>query len=131
MEKTAKVYIIGAAAVIVSGVKLEDWKQVEKYAPERLKIVDESGETVFKVATSKGGGSMNQYGVCWGTYTSDEGYATVTILLDDDIEDKKEAVKDITGSALLDLIEIEKQVPEILHDIDQKESEIETHIVVI
>ena len=40
MENTAKIVILGAAAVLVSGVKLEDWKLVEKYAPEMMKIVD-------------------------------------------------------------------------------------------
>ena len=131
MENTAKVYIIGAAAVLVSGVKLEDWKRVEKYAPETLKIVDDDGEPVFKVASSEGGGSVNHFGVAWGTYTSDEGYATVTTLLDDDIENKKEAVMDIMGSALLDLREIEQQIPEILENISAKEKEIESCISII
>ena len=36
--------ITGACAVLVSDVTLEDWKRVEKYAPEALKIVDEEGE---------------------------------------------------------------------------------------
>ena len=31
MENTAKLYIMGAAAVLVSGVKLEDWKHLYKY----------------------------------------------------------------------------------------------------
>ena len=131
MENTAKVYIVGAAAVLVSSVKLEDWKRVEKYAPETLKIVDDNGEPVFKVASSEGGGSVNHFGVAWGTYTSDEGYATVTTLLDDDIENKKEAVMDIMGSALLDLRDIEQEIPGILEDIAAKEKEIESCISII
>ena len=42
MEKNnmARIYILGVVAVLVSGVKLEDWKRAEKYAPETLKIPD-------------------------------------------------------------------------------------------
>ncbi len=131
MEKTARVIIIGAAAVLVSGVKLEDWKRVEKYAPETLKMTDDNGEPVFRVASSEYGGTVNHFGVAWGTYTSDEGYATVTTLLHNEVEDKKEAVTRIMGSALLNLREIEKQIPEILEQIVAKEKEIESCITVI
>lgn len=30
LENTVKIYMMGAAAVIVSGVKMEDWKLAEK-----------------------------------------------------------------------------------------------------
>ena len=49
----------------------------------------------------------------------------MTTLLDDDIEDKVAAVKDIMGSALLDLNEIEDELPDVLKDIAEKEAEIE------
>lgn len=114
MENTARIYIIGAAAVLVSGVKLEDWKLVEKHAPEMMKMVDENGETVFRVACGDDGGSATQDGICWGHHTSEDGCATVTALLSKDIEDKRQAVSDIMGSALLDLLELEKEIPDTL-----------------
>ncbi len=128
MENEAKVYMMGAAAVVVSGVKLEDWKLVEKYAPEALRIMDENGEPVFRVMTKKGSGSMNQYGVVWGSYLSEEGNATVTMLIDDDVENPKEAVMDVIGSALLDLEGIEKALPGIVEEIREKQKQIETQI---
>ena len=129
MENRIKVHILGAAAVLVSGVKLEDWKLVEKYAPEALKIVDEDdGEALFKVACGPGGGSVNQCGICWGSYTSGEGYATVTVLLDEDVEDKKEAVTDVMGSAILDLAEIEETIPGLLAEIEEKRRKIAAFI---
>ena len=91
MENTARIHMMGAAAVVVSGVKLEDWKLVEKYAPDALTIVDEDGDPVFRVMTGSGGGSVNRYGVVWGTYLSEEGNATVTLLLDEDLDDPKPA----------------------------------------
>ena len=130
MENTVKVYILGAAAVVISSVKLKDWELVEKYAPEALKILNEKGEPVFKVATATGTGSMNCYGVVWGTYVSEEGYATVTILLDEEVENKKEAVMDVIGTALLDLAGIENAMPKLLEEIAEKQKEIESHMII-
>ena len=118
MEDTATIYIIGAAAVLVSGVKLDDWKLVEKFAPEALNFIDEdSGEIAFRITCRSGMGSVNQYGVCWGSHTSDEGYATVTLLLDEDVEDKQEAVMEVIGPAMMYLEVIEDTIPGVLAEI--------------
>ena len=129
IDNAAHVEISGASAVLVSDVKLDDWKRVQKYAPEALKIVDEDGDTLFKVACGNGGGSVNEYGVVFGTHTNEGGTGTVTIILDEEVEDKVEAVKEVCGSALLDLNEIEKQLPEILKEIAEKEAEINKLVV--
>ncbi len=128
MDNMAKIYILGAAVVLVSGVKLEDWKLVEKYAPDALKIVNEKGEPVFRVMTDGGTGSINHYGIVWGSYTSEEGNATVTALLDEDVEDKKAAVMDVAGSALMDLVRIENSIPGIMEEIREKTRKIESLI---
>lgn len=130
IDNAAHVDISGASAVLVSDVALDDWKRVEKYAPEMLKIVEEeTGDPLFKICCGEGGGSINEYGVCFGSYTNEGGKATVTVLLDDDIEDKTVAVKEIMGSALLDLNDIEKELPGVLKDIADKEAEIEKLII--
>lgn len=128
-DNAAHIDMTGAAAVLVSDVKLDDWKRVEKYAPEALKIVNEEGETVFKVMTCCCTGSINENGVCFGSYTNEGGLATVTVLLDDDVDDRLQAIKDVAGQALLDLNDIEKDIPQILKDITDKEAEIEKLIV--
>lgn len=130
IDNAAHVDISGASAVLVSDVKLDDWKRVEKYAPEMLKIIDDdSGDVLFKVKTCCGSGSINEYGVCFGSYTNEGGKATVTTLLDEEVEDKMQAVKDTLGSALLDLNAIEEEIPSVLKDIDEKEAEIEKLII--
>ena len=128
-DNAAHIDMTGAAAVLVSDVKLSDWKRVEKYAPEALKIVDEDGTPVFKVMTCESMGSVNQNGVCFGTYTNEGGLATVTIVMADDVKDRKQAVKDIAGQALLDLTEIEKDIPTLIGDIATKEAKIDELIV--
>ena len=125
IDNAAKVQISGASAVLVSDVTLADWAKVEKYAPEMLKIVDEEGDVLFKVMTGSGTGSVNDYGVCFGEYTNDGGKATVTILFDTDVADKVKAIKEIAGNALLDLNEIEQEIPGVLNDIAAKEAKIE------
>ena len=125
IDNAAHVEISGASAVLVSDISLEDWERVEKYEPDAMKLVDDDGDAVFKVKISKGGGSVNEYGVCFGSYTNEGGKATTTVLLEEGIEDKKDAVKEIMGSALLDLNTIEKEIPEVLKDIEKKEAEID------
>jgi len=128
IDNAAKVTLSGAAAVVVSDINLEDWKRVEKYAPEALKIVeDETGDVVFKVMTGDHGGSINKYGVVFGSHTN-SGKATVTVLLDEEVEDKVAALKDTIGSALLDLNDIERDIPEVLVEIQKREEEIEALI---
>ena len=129
MENLVKVHLLGAAAVVVSTVKQEDWELAEKYAPEALKIMDENGEPVFKVMTGSGTGSINRYGVVWGNYPDEEGRATITILLDEDVENRKEAVMEVAGSALMELTDLESRMPEILAGIREKQQQMENHIV--
>ena len=124
IDNAANVQISGASAVLVSDVTLADWQKVQKYAPEMMKIVDEEGEVLFKVMTSRGTGSVNDYGVCFGEHTNEGGKATVTILFDTEVADKVAAIKEIAGNALLDLNEIEKEIPAILADIAEKEAKI-------
>ncbi len=131
MENTARIYVIGSAAVIISGVKLEDWKLVEEYAPEALKTMDKKGEPTFRIMTAEGTGTMNRYGVVWGTHVSEEGNATVTILLDDEVDNRKEAVMNVVGSALLNVVEIEKTIPEIIEEIHKKQEKVESCITQI
>ena len=128
-DNAAHIDLSGAAAVLVSDVKLEDWKRVEKYAPEALKIVDEDGDIVFKVMTCCCTGSVNENGVCFGTYTNEGGLATVTVLMDEEVENRLEAIRDVAGQALLDLNEIEKDIPTILKEIADKEAEIDKLII--
>lgn len=128
MENTARIHMMGGAAIVVSSIKLEDWKLAEKYAPEALTITDDDGDPAFRVMTGAGAGSISKYGVVWGAYRSEEGNATVTVLLDEDLDDPKAAVMEIAGSALLDLIEMEQTLPDVLSSVREKMQKIESCI---
>jgi len=124
IDNAAHVDISGASAVLVSDIALDDWKKVEKFEPDALRIVDEEGDTVFRVMTGGTAGSADNNGVCFGEYTN-SGKATVTALFDTDIDDKIAAVKDMMGNALLDLNDIEEGIPAVLEAIAAKEAKIE------
>lgn len=124
MENTARIWMLGAAAVIVSGVKLEDWRLAEKFAPEALVKKDENGEPVFRVMTARGTGSINRYGIVWGSYESEEGNATVTLIIDQDVGDRKAALLDVVGTGMRELAEIEKAMPGIVERIRKEQEEI-------
>ena len=128
-EEKVKVYIVGCVAVIVSTVALEDWRLVERYAPKKLTVVDEDGNTVFTVRTDCGGGRCTHDELVWGEAADENGKATITILLDTDIDNKREAVMDICGSAILDLIEIEKEMPNFVKEIHEAQEKIESCII--
>lgn len=128
MANNPKIVILGAAAVLVSSVKLEDWKLVEKYMPEEMKIVNDEYDTLFQVTVGPGPGSVTKEGVNWGTYVSEEGNATVTVLIDDEVEDKKAAVMEIMGSALIDLMDMEKELPDVIVKIREKMKVMESFI---
>lgn len=132
IDNAATITITGAAAVLTSAVKLDDWKRVAEFMPEELQLVDEDTEEIlFKVAVGEGPGSMNEYGVVFGSVVGTDGKATVTVLLDPETEDKKELVRKTVGSALLDLNKIEAEVPGMLEEIAKMEEEIDAHINVI
>ena len=132
IDNAAKLVIAGAASVLTSDVKLEDWKRIQEMSPESLTMVDEDDEPYFKVEIGEGPGTIGEYGIEFASDTTNqEGKATVTVLLDPEAEDKVALVKKKVGSALLNLIELEKEIPDILKEIDDMEKEIDQNIVLM
>ena len=132
IDNAAKINVVGSSAVVVSDVKLEDWKRIAKLAPESLVVYDEDDEPCFKVGVTEGPGSITEYGVSFSaSATGAEGKATVTTLLDPDAEDRLALVRETLGAALINLNEVEKEVPSILEEINKMEAEIDANIVLM
>lgn len=132
IDNAAKLVIAGAAAVLTSDVKLADWNRIQEMSPEALTMVDEDEEPYFKVAVGEGPGTIGEYGIEFANETTNqEGKATVTVLLDPEAEDKIALVKKNIGPALLNLIELEKEVPDILKEIEDMEKAIDQNIVLM
>ena len=117
MENKATVYVLGAAAVIVSSVKLDDWRMADLFGPdEATAIENEDGDTVFTVACGTGTGTVNDSGITWGSYTTEDGYATVTVLLDEGIGNNMKAVMDFLEIPVSCLIQIERKYSKYLEE---------------
>ena len=123
---TARIHVLGCAAVVVSAVDLEDWKLIERHAPEALTITDEKGNTVFRVTTDKGPGCLVKEHAEFGASVTQDGKATITVLLDPDNDDKMGMVRDVLAGPLMDLIEIEKTVTELKDEVLKKLAEAES-----
>ncbi len=115
MNELPSVYIVGAAAVIISTIKLDDWKQVELQAPEATELVDEDGDMIYRAICGTGTGSITDSGIIWGSYVTDEGFATVTLLLDEAVEDATAAVLEHIADYLVHLAKIETKTREVLY----------------
>ena len=129
MEKSAEIHVLGCAAVVVSAVNLEDWKLIEAHSPESLEIKSDGGNTVFRVRTNCGPGYLAKDCAVFGTPTTADGKATITILLDPDTDDKTGMIQDALADPLMKLIEMEGTVPEIMDKVLRNQKEAATHII--
>lgn len=129
-DNAAKVFVGGSVAVVKSGYKLEDWKRALKYDSD-LGVYDENDNAIFRAFVSKGLGSLTKNGVEFSDVADDDGYATVTILLDPSDENKKEVVKDRLGPALVYLNQVEEGLRDVLKDADKYDKEIDEMVETI
>lgn len=100
--------------VITSSKTLEEIKVLEKYNPKALSLyeADDNGklQEVFKVGSTDGEGSINQYGASFGSATHDEnGFATITMSVPKDVEDVVGYAADKVGAAVMKLNKVEEQ----------------------
>jgi hypothetical protein len=132
MDNAAKIMVVGNAAVVVSDVKLEDWRKALKYEPDLGVYDEETGDQIFGVAIDEEvAGSLNKHGVVFSGTPNAEGKAIATILMDPGIEDKYEAVADTLGAPLLDLNQIESNMAEVLQSAEAHDKEIRDSIVLM
>lgn len=129
-DNAANVSVAGAAAIITSGLKLEQIKRFKKYRPEALTLYDEDDEPIYAIDYDEGPGSINKNGAVFGAATNADGYATITVVLDPAEEDKKQLVIDKLGAALLKLNELETGLAGLDEELSAEEAEILSHITI-
>lgn len=127
-KKTVKAVISGSSCTITSTLKLKDLKRYEQLHPEALTLWDDDGKRVFEVLLDKGPGRITKNLAVYGEATNEDGYATITVVLDPAEQDKKEMVFNKMGAALLNLNELESGLRKNLDDLNSEEEEIRAMI---
>ena len=134
-DNAAKIKVVGGVAVIESDAKLETIKKLQKYRPDSLRLFEGTGkdkEEVFAIcAAPKGNGSINIYGASFGTATTTDGKATITLMIPEGTGDAKEWVKETVGVAILNLNKVESQFTGAIEEIDTELAAIEANIAVM
>lgn len=116
----ACVKVVGNAAVVVSSADLDDVKTLAKYRPEALMLYKGEGkdkEPVFMVSTGKGDGSINKNGAVFGSATTADGKATITLRIPEGTEDVKAWVEEAIGVSILHLKKVEAQFADALDEV--------------
>ena len=134
-DNAATIKIVGSVAVVESSAKLETIKNLQKYRPNALKLFEGTGaqkEEVYAVcAAPRGTGSINRYGTSFGTSTTEDGRATVTIMIPEGTADAKKWVKEEVGVSILNLNKVEEQFAAANEEITAELAAIEANIAVL
>ena len=120
MEKiTKRVMIMGCACVITSFLTVEQIENFRKYLPKALKLTDEtSGNEVCSIELDDGPGSIVDGKFTFSRTKTPDGMASITLLLDPEIEDKAEMVKTRIGASLIVLDRLETLLLERLKELE-------------
>lgn len=117
----AKFVLAGHSCNLISGVKMEDYRKVERFAPEVLTLKDEEGNPVFKVTTNHSGeGTFSEFGVEFSSAPDMKGYpiAVLNVRGADDIEELKTVIAEEFGMVVTNLAKIEALIPQALEEIN-------------
>ena len=128
-DNAAQAVVMASACIIKSTLTPEEIKNMKKLRPEMLAMVDENGDPVFAIDIDEDmPGSMTDYGACFGNATSEDGKATITMVIDPAAEDPVKLIEDKFGHALLMLDEMECAIAEELPNLREEERRIHSMI---
>ena len=133
-DNDAVIKIVGGAAVVESGFALEDLQKVEKFRPEALKLYEGEGNAkkiTYAICTTKGNGTINAIGAEFGETTTDDGKATISMLLPNGTKDPKKWAEDHIGVAILKLKKIEEQIAPAMADVADEQAAVRAAITVM
>ena len=133
-DNAATVKIVGGACVIESAATLESLKMLKKYRPNALKLHEEKGgkkEEIFAVGLTNGAGSLNEFGVSFGSTPNAEGKATVTLMIPEGVTDPKKWAEERIGVAILHLKKVEEGFADAIEDVRAEKEAVAAAITVM
>lgn len=124
--------VAGNSLVITSSAKLDDLKLIQRLRPNALTLHDEDNEPIFGVTVStKSAGHLNKNGATFGSRANANGNATITMMLDADVENVAQHVEEKYGCALLMLRELEEGWNEHLLSIRGDQEDVKNMIKIL
>lgn len=127
-----RVQIVGNAFMVVSKLKLETIKNLEKYENNALCLKDYSNDEekeIFRISTGKTA-SISKFGITFAEENK-EGLATATMLFPTNITNKRQFIKDNYGKVLLLLNDVEYSANHTYDNIQKAFAELDNIITEI
>ena len=124
----SKAVVMGCACVIFSSLTPDEIRSFKNLHPEALKVNGEENGVDFTIDIDDGPGHIDTEGATFSNMTSAAGKATITVLIDPEMEDPVSAVTEMIGGPIMRLIELEEHLTELLPKLEDDEKEISKHI---
>lgn len=129
----SKITVVGGAAAIISTLKLEDLKTIQKYRPKSLTLMggENNKEPIFVIGAGTGNGELNGNGAYFTEHTHDEEkLACITISLSGVQGDVKEYIADRFGEAIANLNKMEESLPAVLDEVQAQKATVMESITI-
>lgn len=127
-EIMCKVFIAGSACVVVSSLTPEDVDLFRLYWPEALDNNYTLDESYFFLEIDDGPGSLSKAKAVLSRCKSAEGKATITLLMDPAVEDKRQWIEKNLGAALAQLDGLEEELLKQIGKVREKQARVEAMI---
>ena len=128
-DNAAQAIVVGSACVIKSALTPAEINNIKWLHPEMLTMEDENGEPVFAIDIDESTpGSINDNGAVFGSAESTDGKATITVVIDPEVDDGAALVEKKFGHALLLLDELEKGIAEEMPSLQEEERRIKSMV---
>lgn len=101
--------VLGCACVVVSNLTPEEIELCEVMDPDALKLEGETGAE-FRISVDEGPGRLIDEEAVFSRVKTADGKATITMLLDPEMEDRDKTIMKALGSALTKLDALEKRL---------------------
>jgi len=125
----AKLKVLGDTIQIKSDLTEADFKKVQNYAPEALKLKDEQGNELFGI--SLGDAHWSKYGIAFCNTDADGKLFMTTnnpVSNHEDPAAEKKAIKELFATVLFNLEAIENFFSQIKAELDEIEQKAENNI---
>ncbi len=123
-----KAVVLGCACVIFSSLTPDEITLFKTLHPEALKETDEESGTTFSITIAEGPGHVSPEEVTYSRILSADGKATITLLLDPEMNDPIRVVKQNIGSSLKRLFAMEERLVALLPKLKEEEQELNRQI---